>query len=59
MTKKNQEKRYEKPELKTLFNNLRAAMGACLGGGGNTLGDCGGGGGAVGGSCGGGGTVGP
>lgn len=31
MTKKDN-MRYEKPELKTLFNDLEAAMGACAGG---------------------------
>ena len=32
MTKKNQEKSYEKPELKNLFNDLQSAVGQCAGG---------------------------
>ena len=32
MTKKDKMMRYEKPELKTLFNDLETAMGACAGG---------------------------
>ena len=41
MTKK-KEKRYEKPELKTLFNDLQAALGQCEAGIGDSSG-CGGG----------------
>jgi hypothetical protein len=32
MTKKDKMMRYEKPEVKTLFNDLETAMGACAGG---------------------------
>jgi len=42
MTKKNQEKRYEKPELKTLLSDLQSAVGQCVGGFGDS-GGCGGG----------------
>jgi hypothetical protein len=51
MKKKDKEIQYEKPELKTLFNDLQAAMGDCPGGiadsgtcgGGTSPGVCGGG----------------
>jgi hypothetical protein len=49
MTKK-KEKRYEKPELKTLFNDLQAAAGACAPGGGDSV-SCDTGGGPGGGPC--------
>ena len=42
MTKKIKEKRYEKPELKTLFNDLQAAVGQCAAGINDSAG-CGGG----------------
>lgn len=42
MTRKKLIKRYEKPELKTLFNDLEAAVGACGAGIGDSS-RCGGG----------------
>jgi hypothetical protein len=42
MTKKDKLMQYEKPELKTLFNDLEAAMGVCGGGNGDST-SCGGG----------------
>ncbi|MFZ2088041.1 MAG: hypothetical protein WAU47_05660 [Desulfobaccales bacterium] len=36
MTKKEKEMRYEKPELKTLLDDIQAAMGACVNGRGDS-----------------------
>lgn len=44
MTRKVEVKRYEKPELKTLFNDLEAAVGSCIAGTSVTSGVCSGGG---------------